>query len=236
MPNKEMIIPLSRVLSHPDKGGVNKAYIDIILNEEIPIICVNKGAHKKRLMPFKVLHDNKENFWQQGGSWDYYLSQENIDKIKEKASVKPGDWDMDRSLLLKKNENVEELQSAGDEAAEDDGFGNGYKEFAVMSTDQRIDYLNDCKKRLNELGQQKPKNEVAITEALVDTTRDAAIINHATIEEAIRLGDNEAKKPQKSDCPDRGGQCRPCNAEPCAGPRAAGGGLGCPLHRFARRH
>jgi len=195
MSEKETLTPISRVLSLPNGGGVNKAYVDIIINEEIPIICINKGAQRKRLMPFKVLFDNKENFWLFSGPWEYFLTGDSIDIIHEKSNTKTLQWENAKApQKADEEEELEEMEVHEDEEDDADGFGSDYLAFTKMTTEERVECLNKDKQRLNELLLNRPKDANLITEALVDTTKDAALINHATLEEAMRLGDDEAKK------------------------------------------
>jgi len=197
MSGKETLTPISRVLSLPNGGGVNKTYVDIIIKEEIPVLCINKSVQRKRLMPFKVLYDNKENFWLFSGPWEYYLTGESIDIIDKKSIKKNNEWDKER-VNNPDDEELEEME-AHEEDSEDntedaDGFGSDYLAFTKMTTEERVECLHRDKQRLNDLLLKRPKDGNAITTALVDTTKDAALINHATIEEAMRLGDDEAKK------------------------------------------
>jgi len=197
MSNKGINYPLSDVIVLPDGSGLNKAYIDIIIEEEIPILCLNKGTNKSRLMPFKVMYDNNNNFWKQGG-WEYYLEEDGFEKLKQKAVVKTGAWNIKgpkppkkaeakpKKTAAVKEENLEELSEVG--------YGDDYKTFSEMSTEEKIEYINNDKQRLDELLTQKDKDEGKVTEALVDTAKDAALINHAALEDAIRLADDEAKK------------------------------------------
>jgi len=197
MAGKESINPILQVLSPDNDKKINKNYIDIIIEEDIPVLCVNKETSKQRLMPFKVLYDNHENFWQQNGPWEYYLTGEGFNKLKEKSIVKTGAWDLERPKTEKPPK--PDAANAGpvddlEELEEDAGYGEEYKAFANMTNSQKIDYIDGHKKRLNDLLVQKNRNEEAVTEALVDTAKDAAMINHAALEEAIRLADDEAKK------------------------------------------
>ena len=185
---------LSDVLSQDNDKNINKNYINIIIEEEIPVLCINQDTHKKRLMPFKVLYDNHENFWLQKGSWGYFLTNDGYNKLKEKLIVKSAAWDLERpktgnnaNPVTADGENIEELEAEA-------GYGDEYKAFANMSNSQKVQYIEDQKKRLNNLLGQKAKNENEVAEALVDTTKDVAMINHAALEEAIRLADDEAKK------------------------------------------
>ncbi|MDR2542688.1 MAG: metal-dependent phosphohydrolase [Treponema sp.] len=194
MQANDPITLLSRVLSLPDGSGVNRVFIDIILNEEIPILCINKTAKKKRLMPFKVLNNNKESFWQYTGSWEYYLTRESVQLLREKAIVKTGVWDLEKPSSDKKipddkkePDDIEEIEAV------DDSFGSEYTVFVEMSSGERVDHLKGEKKRLNDLLVNKSKDEKAVAVAIVDSTKNAAMINHATIEEALLLADEAAK-------------------------------------------
>jgi len=182
MIEKDSIIPLSKIIELQDGSGINKVYTDIIIEEDIPILCINAKSDKERLMPFKVLYGNSGNFWQQDGSWEYFLTAEGLEELKEKAVIKTGVWDFEWLKIDKKESKI------------DVGYGNEYKTFAQMSAEQRIKYLNNDNHKLNDLITQKSKNSEIVTEALVDTAKDAALINHAVLEEALRLADDEAKK------------------------------------------
>jgi len=194
MSAKEAPIPLVKVLLSLDGKGTNKKYIDIILEEEIPVLCVNRETKKNRLMPFKTLFDNKENFWLDGnGAWDYYLSSEEFAKLKEKAVLKHGAWDAERHPPPQEEKPLEELPEAT--AAECEmGFGEDYKKYLNMSAEDRVKRLNENKNRLDELLAQKDVKEEVVAEALVDTTNSATLINHAALENAIYHADDEARK------------------------------------------
>ncbi|MDR1839000.1 MAG: hypothetical protein LBQ93_05375, partial [Treponema sp.] len=192
MPDQGITFPLSDIVLLPDGSGLNKEYIDIIIEEDIPVLCLNKSTKKSRLMPFKVMYDNNNNFWQQDGGWEYYLNEDAFEKLKEKTAVKTDAWNekepSDRKKTkTQKTAELEELEA-------DAGYGNEYKAVSEMTNEEKIECLNNDKKRLNDLLVQKNKDEAAVTEALVDTAKDAALINHAALKEAIRLADDEAKK------------------------------------------
>jgi hypothetical protein len=188
------MVPLSKVLLSLDGSGINKKYVDIIIEEEIPVLCKNRETQKERFMPFKTLFDNKENFWQERSStWEYYLSQEGFEKLKEKAALKPEAWDMDRPIQKLPEDGGGEPDTATSAEIES-SFGNEYKTFFEMSTKEQVNYINKDKARLDELIGQKNLKEAVVTEVLVDTTKSAALINHAALENAIYHADDEAKK------------------------------------------
>jgi len=201
MPDESVIL-LSKILTQAssdaksgDKGNSQK-YIDIILEEEIPVFCINQSTNKSRLMPFKVLFDNNANFWNQKSSWIYYLTSDGFNKLKEKFTAKQAEWNKPKPASIPApkppDDDIEEL-----EAEEDDveiGLGDDYKAFAKMTTEEKIECINEGKKRLNQILSEKTRDEKLVTEALVDTTKDAAMINHAALEDALNLADDEAKK------------------------------------------
>jgi len=196
MATKGSPVPLSKVLLSLDGKEVNRKYIDIIEEEEIPILCINSNTQKTRLMPFKTLFDNKENFWQiPDGTWTYFLSQEDYEKLKEKAVSKHGSWDVEKPDVKAppKEEALEELVEATSEEIEL-GFGDEYKAVQKMTDEQKVERLNENKARLDELLAQKDVKQEVITEALVDTTKSAALINHSALENAIYHADDVAKK------------------------------------------
>jgi len=193
MPGNGSSTPLSKVITLPN-GTVNKAFIEIIISEEIPLLCVNNSTQKQRLMPFKMLYDNNENFWRQsGGTWNYFLSSESIETLNQKFAAKSGTWNKEVPVQAKKPDqeefdDIEELPSV------EVGYGKEYETFAKMTPEEKVECLNNDKKRLEGLLAQKIKDEAEVTEALVDTAKDAALINHAALEDAIRLADDEAKR------------------------------------------
>jgi len=188
MSGKDTVILLSKILTQPGYKGNNQRYVDIILEEEIPVLCINREAQKKRLMPFKVLFDNNDDFWLKGGSWEYYFTSEGFNKLKDKLLVKKADWEANSPKEIRKEEKTSKKDTV------EVGYGDEYQLFAELSNEKKIEWLNNDKKRLNEILSQKFKNEFEVTEALVDTAKDAAYINHAALEEAIYLADDEAKK------------------------------------------
>jgi len=189
-------VPLSKVLLSLDGKETNKKYIDIIIEEDIPVLSINNNTQKQKLMPFKTLFDNKESFWRvPDGTWTYFLSAEDYEKLKQKAVLKLGAWDkeMPAGNSSSEDEDLEELDEASRKEIEE-GFGNDYKAISKMTDEQKVDRLNENKSRLDELLTQKDPKEEVVTEALVDTTKSAALINHSALENAIYHADDVAKK------------------------------------------
>jgi hypothetical protein len=182
MSEKISVVPLGKVLAS------NSGYIDILLKEAMPVVCANRTTGKTRAMNFKALFDNNNRFWLQSGSWEYYLTSADFAKLKERAqAVRPV------SAGAAPAEPVYEEPAAEDKLV-DPGFGKEYAAISSMTAAERVEHVNEGKSRLDELITSKSKDREAITGALVDTTRDAALINRATLLEAMQAGDEEARR------------------------------------------
>ena len=202
MSGKESLTPLTKILTQPGYKGSNIKYVDIIRKEEIPIFCLNQKTHKNRLMPFKTLFDNNEDFWHQDQGWEYFFMADGYKKLQDQLQEKPIDWDKKKQELesnkaetvkpvpeiIESEEDLEELEEL--EAS----FGEDYKTFSEMTSEEKINLLNQDKDKLNALLEQKNKDEAEVVEVLIDTTKNAALINHTALEDAIIIADNEAKK------------------------------------------
>ena len=193
MPGKNTATSVSKVLLLQDGKSINKNYVKIILEEEIPVYCLNHDTGKSRLMPFKVLYDNNENFFQQEGSWSYFFTAEDLDKLIEKSQVK--------TVIREPLPEVKPEEAAANVFTEDIeelevevGYGSDYNVYSKMSTEEKINCLTINKVRLTDLITSKTKDAKIVTEALVDTAKDAAMINHAALAEAMNLADDEAKR------------------------------------------
>jgi len=189
MLEKGATIPLSKVLLLPKGNGINKAYIDIMLAEEIPILCVNRNEHKQKLIPFKSLYDEDVSFWQKKGVWEYFLTGYGLYKLEERARAILGSW-----ILSKTEEKVSaEPKIEKNKSREEEAFGNEYNTFAKMSNEEKAEKLNKENIWLNDLLIKKSRDHLVIAEALTTTTNDTAMINHAVLKEIEQFADDQAK-------------------------------------------
>jgi hypothetical protein len=175
-------------------------YLPVLLKEDFGVLCVNKSTKERRTMPFKALYLNNNSFWLQKGAWEFFLSGEDFIALKDKAALKGVKYHPAETQTAPEAAPVletlpgEEAAAAAEKEAAIEGFGEGYALFAAMPEEERVKHLNEGKTRLDKLIVQRPQKRDTVTAALVDTSRDAALINHATILDAMHLADDEAKK------------------------------------------
>jgi len=175
--------PITDILI-PDGKNVNQTNLDIILKEEILVFCKNKNAQRFRIMPFKTLHEINPNFWRKDQNWEFYFTKEMVDKLKEKNIVEP---------TVSKPEDTKEEETSPDSDFLK-GFGDDYNVIAVMTNAEKVKYLNDIKHKMDDLISKKTRDKSTVTNVIVNTTRDAVMINHSALKNAFDLGDAEAKK------------------------------------------
>ena len=185
MADKASVVPISKIFSQaPD---VNKEYIKVMLKEDVAVLCINREAQKKRSMPFKALYDNNQQFWQQGGKWEYFLLEETFAEVKEKiVGSNFSEW------------KPPDLSAIKQEIDTNLGYGSEHEVISAMSNEKRVEKINELSNQLNDLISKKVKTPEKITEVLVETTKKAALINHATILGAMQLADDEARKATQS--------------------------------------
>ena len=212
MAEKISVVPLRKVLfqapvTAPLADAKNrglppaafKEFIKIMLEDDVPVVCVNRSAGKKRSMPFKVMYNNNKSFWEQEGAWEYFVSMEDLAKVKEKAIKKPGIWEF--GIIKSDSEKTDNVKPKPEpkktetvKSATVQGYGREYEDIASMTDAQKIQKLNEDNKRLEAVLARKHAEPEIVTEALVDTTKDAALINHAVLVNAMQHADFEAKE------------------------------------------
>jgi HD-GYP domain-containing protein (c-di-GMP phosphodiesterase class II) len=175
---------VSNILTMPDGKTVNDEYVNIILNENISVFCENKKEQIFRLMSFKAIYEKNKNFWQKNDNWEFFFTRETLDKLREKKFVIPDDIES------------EDTDNVPLEIPVVREFGAEYETIAAMSNTEKIKYLHDIKNRMDTLVSISNKSKT--TKALVDTTRDAVMVNHSALENVFDLGDVEAKRATNS--------------------------------------
>jgi HD-GYP domain-containing protein (c-di-GMP phosphodiesterase class II) len=74
------------------------------------------------------------------------------------------------------------------------GYGKEYETIVAMTETERVQHIKESKNRLDSLIAQRPRQEQLITEALVETTRDAVLYNHMALLNVMKVTSNEAKQ------------------------------------------
>jgi len=184
MVRKDSVTPLQDVL------GI-KGYIEVCLKENISVICINRSTKKDRTMPFNAMYGNNKEFWLQHSSWEYFFSNEDLQRLEDKL---PKSDSRIGGVISEDDEVGTLLPATEDENDIQQGYGREYKAIARMTDVERVRHIRKDKERLEDLMTMKPRQESLVTEALVETARDAILHNHASLMNAATLPTNDAKK------------------------------------------
>jgi len=169
----------------------DKKIVDICLQENVSVICVNKDTKIQRPMPFSAMYGNNSSFWMKHDSWEYFLADDDLKKIKEKIPK-------ELQIEIVKNGSGAPAAEADEPNKAEQGYGDDYAFIAAMTDAERINHIQEDKTRLDNLLVMKPRKEELITEALVETARNTMLHNHVTLANAMSLSSEEAKKQTQS--------------------------------------
>jgi len=186
MLEKEATIQLSKVLFLPNDKGVNKAYINILLEEDIPVLCINNVKHSQKLIPFKFLHSKDADFWHKKGAWEFFLTGYGLNRLEENARIKA-------DLIKTGKKPAVEPDADEPKSQEEAAFGTIYKTIETLTKEQKVEKLKKDKIVLNNLIETKTKDHMIIADTLTTTTSDTAMVNHTIMKEIEHLADDQAK-------------------------------------------
>jgi HD-GYP domain-containing protein (c-di-GMP phosphodiesterase class II) len=195
MAEKISVLPLNSLLEKDDR------LINALLHAGERVICRNSATGKIRNILFRALYANDKRFWLNANSdWDYFLDKKTYESIKANLLEKAGNAvplyegigeDIDTESDFKEKNSHDE--KSGEDSSGSVNFGQEYFQIESAALPARIEKVNEGKSRLDILIGQKEKDFETVAEALVETSRDVALINRATLLEAMRMGDEEAR-------------------------------------------
>ena len=177
----------------------SKNHVDACITEDAGVICFNRKLQKKKVMPFRILYENNSQFWLQNESWEYYVARDDVAKIEERVIQLNQEWAPGTEIIVQETPATmkpapEPTNNATVSSASDNGLGDGFVAFAGLSELERLNRMQDCKKRLEALIAQKPRQEDVVTKVLVEATEDTILNNYASIISAMNLVEGDAKQ------------------------------------------
>ena len=178
-------------------GGPN--HIEACLQEDVSVTCVNRETGNNKYIRFKVLFENNSQFWLQNEVWEYFLTKEDYARIQAAASgqkdAEPGFGKNYPDIASMSD--AERAQHINDDKNRLDDlihiFGYDYETIYAMPEPERAQHIKKDTERLEELIAIKPRKESLITEALVETSQDVMMHNHASLMNAMNLSNEDAK-------------------------------------------
>jgi len=176
----------------------SKNHVDACIKEDIGVICFNRKLQKKKAMPFRILYENNNQFWLQNEAWEYYVARDEFAKIEERAAQLNSQWTAPvgmENTVIEMPVTVKPVPApANNVNMSDNGFGEGFVAFSGLSELERLKRMQDCKKRLEALIVQKPRQEDVVTKVLVEATEDTILNNYTSIISAMNFAEGDAKQ------------------------------------------
>jgi hypothetical protein len=167
---------------------------------EEPVYCVQKKSQKKKKISYRALTDNNSRFWAVEGQWSFFLLEPSVDEALEELREEDRNKQFGAS---KRRDTIMSLE--GDSGGNGDGadseeyiqeevnFSDEYEHIRSLSTEEKCELISTETDRLSEVLADPHRSIEEVGEVLNESTRDATLSNKAVLEEALKLGDAEAK-------------------------------------------
>jgi len=197
MSNSEALFSIKKLFLSEMNKSKEKEIVEILLQGDIPIVCVNNEQKKKRLMPFSSLYGSGNRFWLQKQSWDYYISEDckkKIDNLTNTEStvlnaginskIPEKSTEASPEAVLKAAPGAVVVQQTDNNDKPDTSSGNSKDTKDIVKHAAEI----------NKLAENKISDPKVISNVLVDAVKDTAVINQNIMQDAVLCSDDEAKK------------------------------------------
>lgn len=179
-----------------------------LLRQKQHVLCRHNGDDRQKYIRIDHLYANNRRFYTlEHSKWDYFVRKDAVDSIRHQLYDTSGGVagrERQSGPSSKGSPGDSGDTAAGTAAAEAAGasadagtgntnFGEEYERIEELESVERTELLRESRDRLEELRRNPDRSREETAEALVDTARDAALVNRASMLEAIRMGNEEAK-------------------------------------------
>ncbi|MFP4536554.1 MAG: metal-dependent phosphohydrolase [Spirochaetaceae bacterium] len=192
--SKQKVVRLQDLLKRDHRA------LKLLVDAGQTVVARNNKSGRVRTVPVRALYQNNPRFYAvSGGSYDYLVTEEAVREVLRKIQR----YDESKARAPKKHEPREnaEYPEEGDEesspglhSAMAPNFGDEYERLEELPREERLSLLEQGKALLKELSERSDATAEEVNDALVTTTTDAALTNKVTIQEALRMGNEEAKQ------------------------------------------
>lgn len=192
--SKQKVVRLQDLLKRDHRA------LKLMMDAGETVVARNQSSGKVRTVPVRALYQNNPKFYAvSGGSYDYLVPEKTargvLQKLKrydESKARTPKNYEQSS-----KKENLTregEERGSGLQPAMPPNFGEEYERLEELPREERLSLLEQGKALLKELSEKSDATAEEVNEALVTTTSDAALANKITIQEALRMSNEEAKQ------------------------------------------
>jgi len=185
-------------------------FMHMLLVEGESVICRHREDGRIKKIPIQALYFNNKDFWKSDtSSWHYFIDEQRARELIKMMDDADEEWllrrikeqeaDTQHSSSNTAGEHVrpsEPVMSspARDEERETENFGRRWDEIDNLDNRGKALLLEETREKLDTLATDESALKEDIARALVEAGRDSALVNRSALLEALRLGDEEAKK------------------------------------------
>lgn len=183
--------------------------IDVLLKSGEMVICRSKTTGTSKEMGFKNLYMNNKRFWQEeGATWDYFISKKSGADVLDLLKAQDTEKEVAASFLYAGGDEEKETNGGASSKLPSitavtavpeespkavDNFGDDYRKIDRLSMDEKVNLLKIRKEWLSQLAVSTEALSEEKLEALVETTKDGALVNKSVIDGAFQMDDETAK-------------------------------------------
>lgn len=176
--------------------------VNMLLRNRENILCRHRETQRIKQVQFRALFQNNPRFWEHPATWEYFLDRAIADALVEElkremaARAAQRAREAERDTSATEPEAPQEPAEAPPEESPADrptNFGGEARRYAEMDQPERVGLLQRTTEHLSALALDPGASPEVVAEALVDASRDAALANRASLLEALRQGDDQAR-------------------------------------------
>ncbi|SIQ74098.1 HD-GYP domain, c-di-GMP phosphodiesterase class II (or its inactivated variant) [Alkalispirochaeta americana] len=174
--------------------------LDLLLRDRENLFCRNRTSGKVKKVQLRALHQNNPRFWESPGSWEFFLdravAEHHIEALTKQTKGAPTARNAEEA---RSSDAIPPSQAPTPEHSTPappsglSNFGGLAEKYSHLHPQERCGLLKKSRDHLNELLQKDDAPQQEVATAVVDATRDATLANRATLMEALRQGNDQAR-------------------------------------------
>ena len=159
--------------------------LSFLASQGCTVIARRKSNQTERIVPVRTLLINNPTFYRASGDYEYFLGEETAQIIRERFPYALPEKGGQLSEAHDKKLDENSLQQK-------QNFGPEYGFLLELSAEDRVEIVNQQVADLSRLSKKNSPQELG--QAIVNASVQTMLANKATIEQALRMSNAEAKR------------------------------------------
>ncbi len=155
------------------------------------VIARHKAKGRERSVPVRTLLLNNSQFFRKTSSYEYFITRESAEQIFEAFPSGSASQPKSTTVTAAAGPTADAQASLEQKPP---NFGAQYQQIVNLRPEQRIELIHSHAKRFEELSHKSDLTEIEVNQSLTAGVIEAALVNKATILDALRMGNAEAQR------------------------------------------